>query len=984
MSVKKQLSIIGLWCIVVLMLVLVVLFIKNKNSGDYYSEYGIRGVGTFLNPYKISSEEDLEIFSNIVNSGVTFEGQYIVQTCDIELLDSEKYLPIASDSNCFKGNYNGNGHSLYNVNIQADKAALFENMQGSLRNITIISGTISGDIVASFMINSNENEASVINCYNYAWLNGTTMVSGIANDISNGEIVFCKNYGNYSGNVYYSLCGGNAKDIVTIGKEELFVSSNFDGNIYELNGSLKEQARVINGYMAMNTASFCSNVRVDVIDNRFVLSSELLKKGTLDGIDGIGTKHNPYLIKTIEDFEVFKDLVNCGIDFYQCYWKQCADIDLSQFHNFDPIGIYGSNHYFWGYYDGSGYKIKKMVMTRDDNCGLFGQLAGTVMNLQLTDSYIEGACVGGIVSHSVGGTAPQIINCYSDAVVNGLVRSGVLVDNFEGGNVVLCIGKAIGDEILCSYSAKNIIESYLIGERGVDNASVPQLDGVETNILNSSLQDSNIGEHFNNYISNHFMIRNINHDRLCLWHENGRLELSNNRQGISLGIFLNYFTIIIAIIMTVAFYRLENKIVAKKRKVAIITRVPNANHKDIYLFVVYGLALSYILLNIVTNGLGINRLFYVALRDTFSDRIAMIESADMYASYRYTLVPSFYPPLNNFLYWIPSLLLGNSIKNRFAYNGTDIENDSFIIMLWMTYLVLLIIMLFSIIKNSIVDNSNTRKMLFAISFFLMGPVLYSIERGNSVLLAVFFSVLFFRYQEDKKPLFQELALIFLALATSIKLYPMLFFFMIITQGETIKNIILKFIRFVCYCFAINVLILIPYGGINTIISYINNVFIARGNTNTRQLTWQEGGIDFYNLFRMYYTSDVASSLRIILIGITLLSAFVVFFNAKDKYEQTIVLIVIICCFPIESYYYVLSFFIIPLIQIYNRRKLNVIDYIITVELIAIVGLCPYYFLNTEYRINGIISTVVMILLILTLDIKKSYELRSEFNKITCK
>lgn len=186
------------------------------------------------------------------------------------------------------------------------------------------------------------------------------------------------------------------------------------------------------------------------------------------GFIGNGTEDSPYLISSVEDFQHFRDLVNEGESFVYKYFKQTEDIDLISVENWLPIGVYGTDKYFYGYYDGDGHTLSNFKCTRpedfgvgvDFNAGLFGVLCGEVRNLGIESGSIDGFCVGSIASHGIADAA--IINCYNKAAVNGY-RAGGIADNFRG-TILFCfnLGQVSGTESagIVSYDAKEIYGCY--------------------------------------------------------------------------------------------------------------------------------------------------------------------------------------------------------------------------------------------------------------------------------------------------------------------------------------------------------------------------------------------------------------------------------------------------------------------------------------------------------------------------------------------
>lgn len=182
---------------------------------------------------------------------------------------------------------------------------------------------------------------------------------------------------------------------------------------------------------------------------------------------GTGLKEDPFLISNEVQFASFRDSVNNGNSYINCYFLQTENLDLVNSEFWTPIGEYGTGHYFLGTYDGGGYTISNLNCSGEnaanDNVGLFGQLGGTVMNLGIESGLIQGAYVGGIASHSFGNDA-MIINCYSKVDIIAYGRGGGIADNFSGGYIAnTWFGGKISAEVsggICSYDANMIYWCY--------------------------------------------------------------------------------------------------------------------------------------------------------------------------------------------------------------------------------------------------------------------------------------------------------------------------------------------------------------------------------------------------------------------------------------------------------------------------------------------------------------------------------------------
>ena len=89
---------------------------------------------------------------------------------------------------------------------------------------------------------------------------------------------------------------------------------------------------------------------------------------------GSGTEADPYLVETAAD-------LNGVRDYLSAHFKQMADIDLSGYENWEPIGI--DDTPFGGIYDGNSKKVSNLVITQvtpHAPTGLFGYTSNAVIS----------------------------------------------------------------------------------------------------------------------------------------------------------------------------------------------------------------------------------------------------------------------------------------------------------------------------------------------------------------------------------------------------------------------------------------------------------------------------------------------------------------------------------------------------------------------------------------------------------------------------
>lgn len=178
------------------------------------------GTGTSSDPYLINNAQQLANLAYMVNNGNTYTGKYFKLTQDIVLNDDvldadgnlnsgsfKHWTPIGSSSYSFKGNFDGDNHSvsgLY-INSGSDYSGLFGRAaDGLITKVGVIDSYIYGGQYTAGIL-GHSDYCDVTYCYNYATVSGTFDIGGIIGDVcglggsassrSNSVITACINYG---------------------------------------------------------------------------------------------------------------------------------------------------------------------------------------------------------------------------------------------------------------------------------------------------------------------------------------------------------------------------------------------------------------------------------------------------------------------------------------------------------------------------------------------------------------------------------------------------------------------------------------------------------------------------------------------------------------------------------------------------------------------------------------------------------------------
>jgi len=178
------------------------------------------------------------------------------------------------------------------------------------------------------------------------------------------------------------------------------------------------------------------------------------KMTTLASVDEtVALDSGTYSISTPEELAKLATMTNNGLIGASCEFVLGADIDLSGYSNWTPIGddikfVDGSRDFdvvFQASFDGNGYVIKNLTVNTTENFnGLFGYATNcTISNLGIEESEITGGNIyNGLL---VGDVQYSIIsNCYAEGDISGC-------NNYVGG----LVGYSVNTEIVDCYTEGN-------------------------------------------------------------------------------------------------------------------------------------------------------------------------------------------------------------------------------------------------------------------------------------------------------------------------------------------------------------------------------------------------------------------------------------------------------------------------------------------------------------------------------------------------
>lgn len=185
----------------------------------------------------------------------------------------------------------------------------------------------------------------------------------------------------------------------------------------------------------------------------------------------------------------------------------------------------------------------------------------------------------------------------------------------------------------------------------------------------------------------------------------------------------------------------------------------------------------FLILGVASGGETIYHMLWKNSDKTFSDFFdSVFYSNDM----PYTKWQVIYPPLVTVFYDF----LGNFIIPFVDLNVADpshaLRDSQMGLMIYLALTVITLGVLRILFKRFLGKNDIVTKVIFVLIIFSY-PVIYAIERGNNILIAMLFSLLFLMFYNSEDRRARYVSYVFLALAAGFKIYPLMLGLLILRE-----------------------------------------------------------------------------------------------------------------------------------------------------------------------------------------------------------
>ena len=205
---------------------------------------------------KINKPSELKALSTNVNAGKNYEGITITQIADIDLHgnNEDQWTPIGTETNPFKGTYDGGKFNIKNIYINNNLSyqGLFGYNSGTIINVKALGNITSTNSYIGGITATNLENGSILNTVANVTISGNAEVGGIVGN-NTGSVSKSANLGTI--NAQMNNVGGIAGH--QIGDETSIISNCYNkGNISSSNNN----AGGIAGRVEKGTISNCYNI----------------------------------------------------------------------------------------------------------------------------------------------------------------------------------------------------------------------------------------------------------------------------------------------------------------------------------------------------------------------------------------------------------------------------------------------------------------------------------------------------------------------------------------------------------------------------------------------------------------------------------------------------------------------------------------------------------------------------------------------------
>lgn len=333
---------------------------------------------------------------------------------------------------------------------------------------------------------------------------------------------------------------------------------------------------------------------------------------------------------------------------------------------------------------------------------------------------------------------------------------------------------------------------------------------------------------------------------------------------------------------------------------------------DLYiLLMLFGL-ITFLFFNQLCNGLYLRDLLFTDYGDTGGDFFNFFyfgnygEMNPYNENGKWPFLPPFYYLLIYIISrQIPTEFRNDLFNNWFRSADNDPRTISYTLVIYIVFILINFIVLSLIINNY--NKQNKYKFLFTLITVTNFGMIQIIDRGNPIVISLVGLIIYIINYKSKSNVFKEMALIGLALAVSIKVYPVIFGILLIKNRD-----LQSAFRACLYGLLFYIIPFYYLGGVASGYSFIINIMNA-----TSGISYLSFGQIINTLFQIINQEFTLNSyIFYTILGLNIL--YVIY--SKVEWKTILMLCLIMIQFTGSSQNYVLSYFILPIILMFGEKN----------------------------------------------------------------
>ncbi|MBE6668091.1 MAG: DUF2029 domain-containing protein [Ruminococcaceae bacterium] len=331
--------------------------------------------------------------------------------------------------------------------------------------------------------------------------------------------------------------------------------------------------------------------------------------------------------------------------------------------------------------------------------------------------------------------------------------------------------------------------------------------------------------------------------------------------------------------------------------------VNTSSYRDLFVKCILISLIAYLLIALCTGGRGFSFIFYKENEDAFMDFFNSIrDGAQGIEAYTAPERKVIYPPMAGIFFLLMSKLTpaeynGMTYEDRYTWVKHPIN-----IVLISIFVAVSLVLLGLIIYKSLKIENKQKLMLTFVAIFSV-PILNMIERGNIMTFAFAGLLIYMATYDSEKFAVRELGIIALAFSFSLKLYPIIFAWILI--GDKRYK---EFFRCALYSLAFLIIPSFAFGGPSIFVQIVKNILsFSSGDNNAMAQISKFVGIPY----------GLISTFTYLLFILTALCFAVAPFVVRERWKVWMIGCVTFLAYPALSTTYAWALFIMPIIFLCN-------------------------------------------------------------------